>query len=216
MKISIPKQEYEVNPEDLGAVEKFLSSIIPGFVKEFSCVLQDAVKGWRARNMVRILIKTKEVVEKSGLTQQELSGKFFVQALEKASMEDDENLQDRWAALLSNASTGRARADIKFVNILSELEADEAKLLAVLHAEQITKKSDKEYVFSSEKAGDAFNIPIKRIKVMVDHFYRLGICGAPAMTSISTGDKDTHPSLKTNMLFTFTDLGLDFLDSVRT
>jgi len=95
MKISIPKQEYEIAPEDLNAVEKFLSSIIPGFIKEFSGALQDSVKGWRARNMVNILVKTKEKVEVSGLTLQELSGKFMVQALEKGSVENDKTLQDK-------------------------------------------------------------------------------------------------------------------------
>ncbi len=49
---------------------------------------------------------------------------------------------------------------------------------------------------------------------MVDNFYRLGICESPAMTSISTGSKDTHPSIKTNNIFVFTDLGLAFLFAV--
>ena len=82
-------------------------------------------------------MKTKELIESFGLIQQELSGKFFVQALDKVSIEDEESLQDKWATLLSNASTGQARADIKYVNILSDLEADEVRFLTTLYTVRV-------------------------------------------------------------------------------
>ena len=214
MKISIPKQEYEIAPEDLNAVEKFLSSIIPGFIKEFSGALQDSVKGWRARNMVNILVKTKEKVEVSGLTLQELSGKFMVQALEKGSVENDKTLQDKWATLLANTSTGKNRASIKYINMLSELDVNEVRLLDILYTELLQNEEDNEYVFSTEKAAKAFGVKVPEIKLMVDNFYRMNICQSPAMTSISAGG-GAHPILKTNNLFTFTDLGKDFLAAVR-
>jgi len=48
---------------------------------------------------------------------------------------------------------------------------------------------------------------------MVDHFYSLGICQAPAMRTITAGG-GLHPLIKTNMSFSFTDLGRDFLEAV--
>jgi hypothetical protein len=56
--------------------------------------------------------------------------KFLIQFLEKASLEDaDSPLVDRWADLLVSSSMQPESAHPRFVQILSELGADEAKLL---------------------------------------------------------------------------------------
>ena len=98
--------------------------------------------------------------------------------------------------------------------MLSELDVNEVRLLDILYTELLQNEKDNEYVFSTEKAAEAFGVEVPGIKLMVDNFYRMNICQSPAMTSISAGG-GAHPILKTNNLFTFTDLGKDFLAAVR-
>lgn len=214
MKISVPKQEFEVNPEDLTAVEQFLSKIAPGFVKEFGGVLSDSVKGWRARNMIKILTRTKVLIEQSGLSQQELSGKFFVQAIEKASVEDDDTLQEKWAQLLSSAVSGKVQQDVKYISILSELSSIEVKLLDAISKGQVQSTPRvPEFIYSAEKVTEYLKISSVATKIMIDNFYRLNICHAPAMDGITVGSQKAL--VRTNETFTFTDLGRAFLSAVK-
>lgn len=223
MKISVPKQEFEINPEDLDSVQKFLVSVIPGFVKEFGGVVNDSVNGWRVRNIIQIISKTKDLIDKSGLTHQELSGKFIVHAIEKASVEDDETLQEKWAILLTNVSTG-IEPDVKYISILSELSTKEARLLEALSesvvrgrvvvVEEVHGTHIRETLFSTQKSAEYLNISLLEAQIMIDNFYRLNICQPPAMESISAGG--TSPSLRTNETFTFTDLDRAFLKAVKS
>jgi hypothetical protein len=59
-----------------------------------------------------------------------LPNKFLVPFLEKASLEElDSIILDRWADLLACCSANPALAHPRFVQILSELNAEEAQLL---------------------------------------------------------------------------------------
>lgn len=218
MKVSIQKQEFEVSPDDLAAVNDFIVSLVPGFIKEAGAALQDGVKGWRTQNAVKILLKTRNLIRDSGLTPQELSGKFFVGAFDKLSIEEDETLQERWAALLANASTGRCNQDVKYISILSELNHQEAKLLTTLssgwvESNPVLHGAVFEQVFSSQKVAEHLGIDMRATKIIIDNFYRLNLCQAPAMEGISVGNQKAL--LRSNDVFTFTDLGKDFLLAVK-
>ena len=107
---------------------------------------------------------------------------------------------------------------MKYVSILSELSGDEVKLLDAMYSELLIREQGKEYVFSSEKACQSVyghSHHLSKVRIMVSNFYRLGICEAPAMEGISVGPGNDHPILKTTNLFTFTELGKDFLRAVR-
>ena len=208
MKISIINQEYEVNPEDIEAVQNLVRFFIPEPIKELVGMLTDSIKGWRAQNMVKVLMGTKKLIDESGLSTSELSGKFFVQAIEKASVEDNDSLQIKWATLIANASTGKITQDTKFISILSELNENEVKILDVLHREFLND-STSGLIFSAEKISTVFGINISDVRVMIDNFYRLNICQPPASSGVSIGGQQLM--LRTNNTFTFTDLGKAFV-----
>jgi len=206
MKVSIPNQEYEVNPEDVTAVQNLINFLVPEQVKQLAGMLTDTIKGWRAENMVKVMVKTKKLIRDSGLSENELNGKFFVQAIEKASVEDDELIQDKWAIMLANAHLGKIEQDVKYINILSELSLNEVKLLDLLYSLEL-KTPD--LAFSTEKVAQNFGLNIQTVKVMIDNLYRLNICQPPAASGISIGPEKMM--LRTNNSFTFTDLGKEFL-----
>lgn len=66
-----------------------------------------------------------------GVTPTALPDTFAAAWVQSATLEDEPELQTRWAALLANAAdpTTQGRLDIAFVEILRQLSADEARLL---------------------------------------------------------------------------------------
>lgn len=213
MKVSLTKQEVEINPEDLAAVQNLVSFLIPEQIKQLAGMLTDTIKGWRALNMINVLVKTKQYIQASGLTQHELSGKFIVKAIEAASVEDNSSLQDKWALLLSNAATGRITQDIKFITLLSELNDQEVKFLDSIYNKLLGFTGPGECIFSTESAAKNLRISLEEAKIMVDNFYRLNICRPLSASGMKFGE--FHTGLQTNLAFCFTDLGILFLKTVR-
>jgi hypothetical protein len=213
MKGSIPNQEIEINPEDINAVRDLVSSIVPESLKQLAGILTDTVKGWRARNMINVLVKTKAHIQNSGLTQVELSGKFFLKTIEAAANEDNPSLQDKWATLLSNAYLGRITQDVKFVTILSELSDLEVSILDLMYSEWVASENRENLTFLTDKVSTKWKTATDDSKVIVDNFYRLNICRPPGATGMKFGDYNT--GLQTNLVFEFTDLGIRFMRAVH-
>ncbi len=95
---------------------------------ECGLYLQDRLRVWRRGNVQKVLELAHEKLEGSSEEAKPVEPKLWFQVLEKASLEDDEYLRDKWASLLASAATGR-KVLPSFVSILSQLSPDEARLL---------------------------------------------------------------------------------------
>ena len=95
--------------------------------QEFADRLRDEVRLYRFGNQLKLLKKAGKMVEDAGFSPRAVPIKLLFPLLESASLEEDENLHDMWAALLANAAlpdkTGRARPG--FIAILREMSPDE-------------------------------------------------------------------------------------------
>jgi hypothetical protein len=94
-----------------GAVEGLLqpyasliSSLLGPAADEFGLMLRDHVRVFRARRMARLFQKTKEMVDGGQIDVLPIPLKLFLPIVDTASLEEDDELQDRWAALLINSS----------------------------------------------------------------------------------------------------------------
>ena len=90
--------------------------------------LQDRLRVWRRGNVQKVLELAHEKLEGSEEEAKPVEPKLLFQVLEKASLEDDDYLRDKWASLLASAATGR-KVHPSFVSILSQLSPDEARIL---------------------------------------------------------------------------------------
>jgi abortive infection alpha-like protein len=99
-------------------------------VRETTGWLADLIRYRRMAHQAKVLMKTAEKIRASGLPSAAVSDKLLRVVMEEAPMEDDADMQDRWANLLANAMTQRS-ADVRvaFPAILKELEPSEAALL---------------------------------------------------------------------------------------
>jgi len=136
------KGEIEVESKE---AQEFLNYIIPEFFKDGIGIVNDLVKSWRWQNQVKILQKSKQFLEDKKLTASEVPLKILIPLLEKSSLEEDESLQDRWAKLLSYASSSKEFEYTKsFINILEQLTVLEANILNWMYNE-IKQNSNKNF-----------------------------------------------------------------------
>jgi hypothetical protein len=86
----------------LELAKEFLVKLIGPTVEEFGMLVGDNVKYLRFKNQVKILLKAKAYVEKRNLNVKEIPVKILVPLLENSSLEENTELQDKWAIMLTN------------------------------------------------------------------------------------------------------------------
>ena len=116
--------------EVLSVVAKFAGPV----AEELGQLVRDQVRYFRAKNLLNIFKKTKQLLADAGIEPQPVPPRLLLPAIEAASGEDDELLQDRWANLLVNAaSPGAAHVLPSFVETLKQMTPEEAVVLDKLH-----------------------------------------------------------------------------------
>ena len=113
-----------------GTTEGVLRTLLAPFV-EGGEYFADIIRGRRAERQIKMLTRALAMLDESGLAPGWVPAKTLVPLLEFAGLEDDEDMQERWAALLANAAVGDAGREVvpSFVRILQELSPPEAKML---------------------------------------------------------------------------------------
>jgi abortive infection alpha-like protein len=107
----------------------FLSRICLPAAEEFGFLLQDTVKGWRARNLFRTTKKTERILGR--LEGQQAHPRVVAQIVEHSSWTDADDIQEMWAGLLASSCTedGTDESGLIFVDLLSRMTAREARIL---------------------------------------------------------------------------------------
>lgn len=92
---------------------------------------RDQVRSWRQRLAIRMALRTQEMLGPLGPRAEAVSLKLLLTCIESASMEEDDELQNCWAALLANAAIeeGTNQNGPMFTSILSQLCRTDARFL---------------------------------------------------------------------------------------
>nr|WP_225738110.1 Abi-alpha family protein [Flavobacterium sp. PL002] len=111
-----------------------MSKLFGPSIKEFGEIFADNVRFRRLKNQIKILNKTRVLLDRNGLEARELNLKTIVPLIEKTSVEEDELLQDKWANLIANiATTAENGLEPRLIGTLSSLSSLEAKILDFIH-----------------------------------------------------------------------------------
>jgi hypothetical protein len=87
------------------------------------------IRFWKIRNAARLAERTRELLEPLGINRRSVPLRLFLRCVEEASMEDGEDIQDHWAALLASAAnSAEPEAQPGFVDILRQLTGRDANL----------------------------------------------------------------------------------------
>jgi hypothetical protein len=133
------KELVEVSTKALaeGTTKAFLDTIF-GPAVEVGEFLRDQVRFVRGMVQIKMFKRASAYLDKQGIPPHQVSIKLLFPLLELSSLEDedDDEMIDRWAALLANAAAGPDRGAAvlpSFARMLAELSPEEAVILDTLY-----------------------------------------------------------------------------------
>lgn len=133
----------------------FLDKLIIPAVEETGLLLKDKVTLWKFKNQVRILNKAKDYCEKNNISPKTISLKLLCPLLDNASLEEEEELQDKWAILLSNlVDSDQNIENHVFPYILGQISTNEFLFLEKVYndkRERVKKLNQELETFKKEK-----------------------------------------------------------------
>jgi len=89
----------------------------------------DSMKVWRLNRQLRLLGEVQRMLDSASGQIKPIATRVFFPVLEAASIEDDDEMQTRWAALLANEATDVGSVHPSFIEIMKQLAPGDARLL---------------------------------------------------------------------------------------
>lgn len=122
--------------------KSFVSKLIGPAIEESGLLIKDQIAYWRFKNQIKIVNKAKDYCEKNKIAPKEVSLKLLCPLLDYAGLEEDEQLQDKWAVLLSNLIDSEQNIQNHvFPYILSQISIDEFKVIEKTYTDKINRIS---------------------------------------------------------------------------
>lgn len=107
---------------------KLIDEIFGKAATQVGLALEDRAKEYRQRQR-RFLERSKQMLDSSGKEPEKVPLKLLLPIVQNGSIEEDDDLQDRWAALLAKAAGDCTRVPPAYPELLKQLSAREAHLL---------------------------------------------------------------------------------------
>ena len=99
----------EKGVEEAAKVAKdYLDKLVAPGLEESGGIIADTVAYWRFKNKINLVLKSKAFLESKGIEPKAVLPKVVAPILEAGSLENEE-MKDRWAALLASAATDPER-----------------------------------------------------------------------------------------------------------
>lgn len=208
----------KVVEQSLVAAKEFIGKLLNPALEEGGGIIRDNIHLWRFKNQIKIILKAKKFLEGKGIEPSKVLPKTIVSILDNGSLEEDDNMQNKWAALLANVADVNQRYSFgtSFSEILKELSPLEVKILDTMFDEAYnnTNPNKVEILFDKEKICQNFNIDEIQFEIIADNLFRLNLCQPPAsFGGVKIGDYPVQ--LRTYKLIGFTQLGYEFVKSCR-
>ena len=127
------------------AAKEYADLIVKGPLGELGGMLTDAIGQWRLRNQVRLLLRTKDWLERKGVKPQLIRPDLFVPLVNAATDTSDENLSDMFASLLATQLDPETSENShpSYAGVLTQLSPIDAKAM-VLFSEWVSHKEARE------------------------------------------------------------------------
>ena len=112
-------------------VGKAVSKVTGSPAGEFGELLADHIRFRRAENLVKFYVKYQRIVEAAGIDQTAVPFRLWFPIFDSASIEEDDSLQQKWAALLANAANPDSDVSVLpvFAGILGQISPGQAALM---------------------------------------------------------------------------------------
>jgi Abortive infection alpha len=119
----------------LKPVNDLIVSIFGPAAKEAGLMLKDQVRVFRASRQLQLYKRAAEILKEANISPQQVPLKLLYPIIENASIEESDELQDRWANLLARAADPKDASNISvaFPEMLRELTPRYVKFLDALY-----------------------------------------------------------------------------------
>ncbi len=196
----------------------FLGKLLDPATEEGGGILSDTVKFWRFKNKVNLTLKVKEFLEAKGINPRKVLPKTLYPILENGSLEEDDDMQTRWSAMLAHAAdpTSPVKVRPSFPEILKQLSPLEVHLLDKFYESVKDKPKDEQKISSIEKAKalKLFGVSSEEYEILVENLFRLGLCQTPSSEGgVTIGEYPVV--IRTYDFIKLTPLGEDFIKSCK-
>ncbi len=153
---------------------KFLSSIFGEGFKDLGDTFSDWTKYFRYRNLLKLQDKVFSIHKKRNIEGKTvpIPPRYALPLLESATLEDDDNLQDKWAGLIVNSTDPQKSFQIQkiFIHILTNIEPLDAAILDLL----FTYDKNDQLKLNSEKISEILKQDRQYINISLSNLFRLG------------------------------------------
>lgn len=115
----------------------FLSKYVGGSLEQAMGIVEDKLKYLRWERKIRLVDRANQFLNERGLSQpsRKVPLQIAIPLVQGGSLEEDDSLQDRWAALLVNAADAGSETEVRraFISILEDLAPLDALLLEKIY-----------------------------------------------------------------------------------
>ena len=157
----------------LDLIKDFLEKLAGPAAEEIGLMLQDQVKLYRFKNQYKILTKAKKFLEDKNIEPKPIPLRTLIPLLEGASLEDNDYLADKWAALISNAASSSLNKENhpSFSKILTELSPIDAILF-----DEVSKISET-IIWNDfkNKFAEKHSLNLEDVVFSYENLFRLGL-----------------------------------------
>src|ERR1035441_10186247 len=108
-----------------------IEKLFGGSAEEIGGMWQDSLKVRRFGRQLKLFARVQRMIADAGFEPKQIPDSLSIRLMASATLEDDETLQEKWAAMLANAANpdGGTPVSTQFPNILANLSAHDAILL---------------------------------------------------------------------------------------
>jgi hypothetical protein len=114
-------------------VKSFVEKVLAPPAEEIGQIFAESIRYYRAIKEIKIINKVEAYFKEKNIKTKKISLKLLAPLLEQSSLEEDESLQDKWAALFANTvSEGKDLDTPVYINILSQLTRADAEVFEII------------------------------------------------------------------------------------
>lgn len=202
-----PQETAKSLAKALENVTGVFGKIAGPFADEFGLIVGDRMRFYRLSRAIALLEKTKLMFEAARFDPCQVPPSLFLPIIDNASVQDNEALHDKWAALLANAAAPGNNILPAFSETLKQLSASEAQFLDRAFDQVADDQKAVAYPVSIREETLA-SIP----RVMLENVYRLRLV---TRDTLEVDPKQPFRMRAGRLPFQFSDFGRAFVLACR-
>lgn len=164
----------------------FLSKYVGGSLEQAMGIVEDKLKYLRWERQVRLVERANHFLAEKGLAtpNRKVPLHVAIPLIQAGSLEEDDSLQDRWAALLVNAADSASHVEVRraFISILEDMTPLDASVLEKVYSSTLSPNDEIEVWTThlpdsiTAKKPDQENLrPPRDVELSLANLARLGL-----------------------------------------